>query len=166
MTYDRKPLILLLAFTFSTFLFSQQKITITLSVDTVKFDPSDMESSCSFTAYYSKSGRTIEWNEVLEDFIIDAQVGDEIFWEGISESSADDIIDIKKIKRENNSQIFKRATNYGKKLGHLNKETVEAQILYDTENQQDYKYSIFFKINGKGRTFKIDPKIKVGTSKK
>lgn len=147
---------LLLLFSYS---FSQETITITLIVDTNTFNSSDPNNSCSFKAIYSKSGKVIKSDKDIENFTIDAKVDDTIIWEGTALNSKD-IIDIKRIKRENNSKVFKKRRNYGKRIGNSNREIVESKILYSTKDKEDYKYVLSFKY--KGRTYKIDPKIKVG----
>ena len=144
--------------------FSQATITIKLIVDTANFNPDDLSSSCSFEATWSDSGKVVRSNGDLENFTIDAFVDDTILWEGQSSSSDLAVIDIKKIDRENDSKIFKTKKHYGKIRGNSNKETVEDRVLYDTEDMPDYKYKIFFKINRRGATHKIDPKIKVGSN--
>jgi hypothetical protein len=143
--------------------FSQATITIKLIVNTANFHPDNLSASCSFEATWSDSGKVVRSDGDLENFTIDAFVDDTILWEGQSSSSDIAIIDIKKIDRENYSKIFKDKKNYGKREGDSRKETVKSKILYDTKDQPDYKYKIFFKINGRGKTHKIDPKIKVGS---
>lgn len=143
--------------------FSQETITVELLIDTANFDPSNLNSSCSFKATWSNSGKVVTSNGNLEDFTIDITVDDIVIWEGKSTSSDATIIDIKKVDRENNSKIFKNKKNLGKIRGNSNKESVEATALYDTQGKPDYKYKIFFKINHRGKTHKIDPKIRVGT---
>lgn len=159
-----KPIIfcLLGAFTISSS-FSQETVTVKLLIDTANFNPAKLSESCSFVATWSNSGKVVRSNGDLENFAIDVFVNDTIVWEAMSTSSDDTIIDIKKIDRENNSKIFKNKKNTGKIRGNSNKESVEANVLYDTKGKPDYKYKIFFKINHRGTTYKIDPKIKVGT---
>jgi hypothetical protein len=143
--------------------FSQATITIKLIVDTANFDPNNLSASCSFEATWSDSGKVVRSDGDLENFAIDAFVNDTLLWEGQSSSSNIAIIDIKKIDRENNSKIFKNKKNYGKREGDSKKETVKSKILYDTKDKPDYKYKIFFKLNNRGKTHKIDPKLKVGS---
>jgi hypothetical protein len=148
---------------FSAIGFSQATITIKLIVDTANFDPDNLSASCRFEATWSDSGKVVRSDGDLEDFTIDAFVEDTIVWEGESSSSDIAIIDIKKIDRDNDSKIFKDKKNYGKKEGDSRKEIVKSKILYDTQDKSDYKYTLFFKINNRGKTHKIDPKIKVGS---
>ena len=143
--------------------FSQATITIKLIVSTANFDPDDLSASCSFEATWSDSWKVVRSDGDLENFTIDAFVDDTILWEGQSSTSDIAIIDIKKIEGENNSNIFKDKKNYGTRDGDSRKETVKSKILYDTKDKPDYKYKIFFKINNRGRTHKIDPKLKVGS---
>ena len=147
----------------STVGFSQTTITIKLIVDTANFNPNDLSSSCRFEATWSDSGKVVSSNGDLENFTIDAFVDDIIIWEGQSSSSDIAVVDIKKIDRDNDSKIFKTKKHYGKIQGNSNKETVEDQVLYNTEGMPNYKYTIFFKINRRGTTHRIDPKIKVGS---
>jgi hypothetical protein len=148
---------------FSAIGFSQSTITIKLIVDTANFDPDNLSASCRFEATWSDSGKVVRSDGDLENFTIDAFVEDTIVWEGESSSSDIAIIDIKKIDRDNDSKIFKDKKNYGKKEGDSRKEIVKSKILYDTKDKSDYKYTLFFKINNRGKTHKIDPKIKVGS---
>jgi len=151
-----------LIFFFSIFSFSQATITIKLLVDTGNFDPSDLNKSCSFQATWSNSNKVVKSNGNLEEFAIEAFVDDTILWEGVSTSSDISIVDIKKVDRDNDSKIFKNKKHYGKKRGNSNNKTAEGKVRYNTKNKPDYKYKIFFKINHRGATHKIDPKIKVG----
>jgi len=155
------------ALLFFTFSFSQEKIVIELIVDIENFDETNLSSSCSLKATYSKSGKVIESGDDLVNFTVPAKLDDIIVWEGVAlNSDADDIIDIKKIMRANESKIFKSRRNYGKRSAQLTvpKEIVECRIMFSTENKADYKYSIFFKINKGRTTYEIDPKIKVGST--
>jgi hypothetical protein len=155
-------LVICLIFLFSEFGFSQATITIKLIVDTANFDPDNLSGSCSFEATWSDSKKIVRSNGDLEKFTIDVFVDDTIVWEGQSSSSDIAIIDIKKIDRKNDSKIFKKKKHYGKKHGNSNKETIQGKLLYSTKGKPDFKYDILFKINRKGKTYKIDPKIKVG----
>lgn len=143
--------------------YAQDTITVTLMVDTQNFNPDDLNDSCSFKAVWSDSGKVVTSTGDLEGFEFGAFVEDTIVWEGVSTSSDSDLIDIKKVVRENDSKIFKDKRNNGQRRGSSNKETVQAKILYSTVGKPDYKYKIYFKINQSGKTHKIDPKIKVGT---
>tara|TARA_R100001369_G_scaffold73042_2_gene101487 strand:- start:645 stop:1145 length:501 start_codon:yes stop_codon:yes gene_type:complete len=156
-------LVISLIFLFSAVGFSQATITIKLIVDTANFDPDKLPASCSFEATWSDSGKVVRSGGDIENFTIDVFVDDTILWEGHSSSSDIAIIDIKKIDQGNDSKIFKTKKRYGKKRGNSKKETVEDQVLFTTKGKPDYKYKIFFKINHRGKTHKIDPKIKVGS---
>jgi hypothetical protein len=152
-----------LIFLFSTFGFSQATITIKLFVDTANFDPGNLPASCSFEATWSDSGKVVRSDGDLKNFTIDVFVDDTIVWEGQSSSSNIAIVDIKKIDRDNDSKIFKSKKHYGKKRGNSKNETAEDKVLFTTKGKPDYKYKIFFKINHRGKTHIIDPKIKVGS---
>jgi hypothetical protein len=153
-----------LIFLFSTIGFSQDTITIKLIVDTDNFDPDDMSASCSFEAVLP-SGEVQRSTGNLEDFKIVATVEDTIIWEGQALDSLI-IVDIKKIRRDSGKEIFNSRRLYGSQQGNSNKETVKSKVLYSTQSAEnaeihdEYKYSISFKIN-KGKTYKIDPKVRI-----
>lgn len=157
-------LVICLVVLFSTSGFSQDTITINLIVDTDNFDPDDMAASCSFEANWS-SGEVETSTGNLEDFLILATVEDTVIWEGQALNS-DVIVDIKQIKRDSGKDIFNSRRLVGSQQGNSNKETVKAKILFSTESAEnsqihdDYKYSISFKID-KGKTYKIDPKMRI-----
>ena len=156
-------LISFLIFLCSAVCFSQETITIKLIVDTANFDPNNLPASCSFEATWSYSGKVVRSDGDLKNFTIDVFVDDTIVWEGQSSSSNIAIVDIKKIDRDNDSKIFKSKKHYGKKRGNSKNETAEDKVLFTTKGKPDYKYKIFFKINHRGKTHIIDPKIKVGS---
>lgn len=157
----RSILILFVISLSSTAVFSQATITIKLLVDTENFNPRDLVESCRFEATWSNSRKVVRSNGDLEGFVIDAVVGDVIVWEGASSSGSSDVIDIKRVDRGRGSKIFKNDKHSGKKVGNSKKETIQDKVLYDTKGKDDYKYDISFKINGKGRNYKIDPKIRI-----
>ena len=157
----RSILVLFIVSLSSNAVFSQATITIKLLVDTENFDPNDLTNSCSFVATWSNSDKVVRSNGDLEGFVIDAVVDDVIVWEGESTSSGTDIVDIKKVDRGSGSKIFKNDRHNGRKVGGANKETVQDKVLYDTKGKEDHKYDISFRINGEGRNYKIDPKIRI-----
>lgn len=148
---------------FCAYSYSQETITITLLVDTDNFDPENLSKSCTLTAVYSKSGKVIESNGDLESFTIDAYVDDEIIWVGKSTGSKEEIIDIRRIKRENDSKVFDSRRIYGKSDGITANKIARSTILFDTENKEAFKYEIHFEIASWRDSYKIDPKIKVGS---
>jgi hypothetical protein len=158
-SFVKSFLAVFLIFLFSTIGFSQETITIKLKVDTDNFDPDDISASCSFEARW-ESGHVERSTGNLEDFKVEATVEDTIIWEGQALDSVG-IVDIKKIRRDSGKEIFKGRTHLGSKQGNSEKETVKSKVLYSTKNHDDYKYSISFKINKKGKTHKIDPKITI-----
>jgi hypothetical protein len=100
-------------------------------------------------------------NGNLKDFTVEANVDDIIKWEGESKSSNISIVDIKIIDRKNNSKIFKNKKHYGKKRGRSKNKIIEAKALHSTKGKDDYKYDISFEINHTGKSYTIDPKIRV-----
>ncbi|MBO3117686.1 hypothetical protein J4050_13095 [Winogradskyella sp. DF17] len=162
-SFFKKEYAIAIALVFSLFAYSQQTITITLMVDTQSFNPETPLASCSLKAEYSRSGEVLEAWDNLENFTVPATVDDNIVWEGMSTSSGRTRVDIAKIQGENDSRIFRKRTNYGRLTEVNPHKVVESKILYSTKDKPDYKYSIYFNINNGRDTFKIDPKIKVGT---
>jgi len=142
--------------------YTQETVTLTLIVNTSNFNADNLNASCTFEAQWSNSGQVIRSNGNLEDFTIEVNVGDIIVWEGISSTSENDVIDIKRIAQANNTRIFNNERNDGQMRGNSNKETVVDKVLFNTNGRPDYKYDVFFKINRSGPTHKIDPKIRVG----
>lgn len=160
-SFVRSFLVISLISLSTTAVFSQSTITIKLIVDTENFDANDLTKSCSFVATWSNSRKVVRSSGDLENFVIDAVVDDVIVWEGESSTSSTDVIDIKRVDRGGGSKIFKNARHSGRKIGNSKKETVQDKVLFDTKGKADYKYNISFKINGKGRNYKIDPKIRI-----
>lgn len=146
---------------------SEPTVTIRLIVDTDHFEKKNWPASCHFEATWSDSGKVEKSIPgKLECFSIEATVGDIIKWEGESSSPETVIVDITKIRRAQKSgtKIFKNRSNYGTKHNSSKKETVEAEVMYNTIDKADYKYNISFKIVGASNangTYKIDPKVSV-----
>ncbi|WKK65661.1 hypothetical protein [Lutimonas zeaxanthinifaciens] len=88
------------------------------------------------------------------DHTVYANVGDTIFWSGES-TDGSGAIDIQKIKYERGTNVFDRDELDGTT-------TVTGIIKRNTSNKPDYKYTISFKIDGTGKMYSIDPKLKVG----
>jgi len=142
-----------------------QTITITLTVDTILIRPDNLNASCSFKAVYSNdpSNPVSSSKGSLECFNIkNAKVGDIIVWKG-EPKDENTVIDINSIKRENNSEIFNNKILVGKAPDSKNGKVVQAEIIADTKDKDDYKYEIEFNVKGSSTVYKIDPKIKVGS---
>ena len=144
-----------------------QTITITLTVDTTTIRPDNLNASCSLKAVYSSdpNNPVSSVKGSLECFTIKkAMVGDLIVWKGQSKDQAT-IIDINSITRENNSEIFKDKTLLGAEPIPRKGKVVQAKIIADTNDKDNYKYEIEFNVRGSSTIYKIDPKIKVGSLK-
>ena len=86
-------------------------------------------------------------------FTVTGNVGDSFVWKGEAYSGSDEL-DITKIKYEKGTKIFDEESIDGTK-------TVKAVAKFNTNGKDPYTYKISFKINGKGRTYHIDPKVKI-----
>jgi len=109
--------------------YTQETVTLTLIVNTSNFNADNLNASCTFEAQWSNSGQVIRSNGNLEYFTIEVKVGDIIVWEGISSTSENDVIDIKRIAQANNTRIFNNERNDGQMRGNSNKETVVDKVL-------------------------------------
>jgi hypothetical protein len=148
----------LFLFSFSSKIVHEQpqprNIFITLNVDTGRIVKPNINAFCNFGQDPSISN---------ENFTIQAGIGDNIIWQGVSSSAPDtDIVNITSINYQGGKNIF------GKNIltGNSNiPEKVIGTVLYDTPEGQDYKYKISFTVlnNGVKRngTFAIDPKIQI-----
>lgn len=161
-----KYLVVLFVILFCSVSTAQDTIIIKLVVNPKTIDRTDLNASCRFEATHSNPKfSTISNDGDLEDFHIVAKVGDIIEWVGESEQGNCDIIDVKKIKRENKTEIFNSKSQKGKRVAATRNKVVSRKILSDTEKKVDYKYTLKFKVNEILRAYKIDPKIKVGSAK-
>jgi len=87
------------------------------------------------------------------EFTVTGNVGDTFVWKGEAYSGSDEL-DITKIKYEKGTKIFDEESIDGTK-------TVKAVAKFNTKGKDPYTYKISFKINGKGKTYHIDPKVKI-----
>ena len=87
------------------------------------------------------------------EFTVTGNVGDSFIWKGEPYSGSDEL-DITKIKYEKGTQIFDNESIEGTK-------TVKAVAKFNTKEKDPYTYKISFKINGTGKTYHIDPKVKI-----
>ena len=86
-------------------------------------------------------------------FTVTGNVGDTFIWKGEAYSGSDEL-NITKIKYEKGTKIFDKDLNEGTK-------TVKAVAKFNTKGKDPFTYKISFRINGKGRTYHIDPKVKI-----
>ena len=97
-----------------------------------------------------------------KEFGFEAIVNDSIIWEG--RTTDGEFVKIKKIKYNkkvnNKTKIF--SSDYLRGKEYNGREKVKGKVMKSTENLPDFIYDITFKVNGKGRAFTIDPKIKIG----
>ena len=125
-------------------------IIITLSVDTENIEQDNIEKYCHFGQH----------SEKLEEYTTDAKVGDFIIWRGVPTEKKDDIVNIKSIRYEKGTKIFKKKKLRG---DGGNPKMVIGRVLKNTET--DFKYKIRFNVIHKGAKqkvkFFIDPKIRV-----
>lgn len=143
--------LLSLALLLSGAMMGQATHVVTLHVDTNTISNPNPSASCYFSV---SEGTNILDNNSPEAFTIYADVGDTIIWQGVS-SVSDDPVNIKMIKYSNGPRIFSEDDIPGDN-------SVQAIVVRDTRNQDDYKYQIFFDVIRSGARFQIDPKIKVG----
>ncbi|MBT8264627.1 MAG: hypothetical protein KJN75_04770 [Muriicola sp.] len=135
--------------------------TITLVVNKAEVTRSNPSAACYFEV---SKGTTLLPNPSgsSKDFGFEALVNDSIVWEG--KTTDGDYVKIKKIKYNkkvnNKTKIFKSDDLRGRLYN--GREKVKGKIIKSTENLPDFIYDITFKIKGRGRSYTIDPKIKVG----
>ena len=135
--------IALFAFNNSSFAQVQEHL-VTLVCDT-----DQLKTEKPFEACYFAQNPEVD----PRDYEITVNVGDVIIWEGQA-ASGEDKIDIKKIKWDHGTKIFAKDFIDGI-------ETVTGTVKHDTENKEDFKYTIQFRVNDSRKMYKIDPKVKV-----
>lgn len=140
--------VVLLLFTYT---FNGQTHVITLHVDTSNLTVDNVSSDS--ISYFSAPTAQVDVPSPPEDFEITVDDGATIIWEGASFSNPDDTVDIIMIKRQRGPKIFSSDDIPGNG-------SVQAKIINNTPDDA-FKYKILFKVNGAGRTYKIDPKIRV-----
>jgi len=96
------------------------------------------------------------------DFNTTADVGDTIIWQGQTNPASNYVIDITQVKKDNvpgNQNVL--GGNNGTLQGNgLSPETVTGTVQANTYSEAE-EYSVFFKVNGTGTNFQVDPKITV-----
>ena len=139
---------------FNTNSFSQAAEThyITLNVDTSTIN-SQNESSVS--NFGQEEGVT------NEDYTISVRVGDTIIWKGISSVSENDVVNIKSINYEGDTNIFNQNILRGN--GENPELVVGTAVTGNIGDSLKYKISFTVLNNGVKRqgTYHIDPKIRI-----
>jgi len=135
--------------------------TITLVVKKADITRSNPSAACYFEV--SKGTKLLpNPSGSSKDFGFEAFVNDSIIWEG--RTTEGEFIKIKKIKYNkkvnNKTKIFGSDALRGKE--YKGREKVKGKVIKSTKNLPDFIYDITFKINGMGRSYTIDPKIKIG----
>jgi len=136
--------IALLSFSNATFAQGQEH-TITLKCHINRLqENNDPYKVCKFEGQTETDTR---------QFTVTGNVGDTFIWKGEAYAGSDEL-NITKIKYEKGTEIFDKESHEGTK-------TVKAVAKFKTKNKDPYTYKISFKINGKGKTYHIDPKVKI-----
>jgi hypothetical protein len=137
------------------------KHTITLVVKKADIARSNPSAACYFEV---SEGTKLLPNPSgsSKEFGFEAAVNDSIIWEG--KTTKGEFVKIKKIKYNkkvnNKTKIFNSDAIRGKYYN--GREKVKGKVMKSTENLPDFIYDITFKVNGKGRSYTIDPRIKIG----
>lgn len=123
---------------------AQTTHTITLHVNTSDITKSNLSSTCNF-------GQSADISN--EDFNLDVNIGDDVVWDIVATDDMPREVNIINIKYEKGRNLF-RKDKITKKGG-----VVKGLVVAGAKGQSE-KYSIRFKVKGKG-TFVIDPKITI-----
>jgi len=136
--------LLLCVYSFNTY-GQQTEHTITLKchIDHLK-EGKDPYKFCKFEGQTETDTR---------EFTVTGKVGDTFIWTGQAHSGSDEL-NITKIKYEKGTKIFDQDLIEGTK-------TVKAVAKFNTKGKDPYTYKISFKINDSGKTYHIDPKVKI-----
>ncbi len=143
-----KSLFLSLVFVvfFTGLSYAQNQIDATLSCDVAALEASTPAyQACSFVDQQPGTD--------TREYTIYAEIGDAIIWSGES-TDGSAAIDIRKIKYDKGTNVFNKTDLDGET-------TVVGEVKKNT-NGKPYKYTISFKVNNKGRMYRIDPKVSVG----
>ena len=141
--------IVLLSFSFNSCTNDYKDITITLHVDTDNVKQSNTSTTCNFGQPAGISN---------EEYLVKANVGDNITWVGAAIPPSEGEVNITMIKHIKGSKVFAKDELKGKKK-------VNGKLKNVTKKDSLYKYKIFFTVNGKGQKYHIDPKLEVGKVK-
>lgn len=126
-------------------------ITITLRVDTDNVNNKNLDQTCHFDGQPEGVSN--------EAFTIEANVGDVIVWQGVSSTSASDVVEITNITHDGSNggkNIF------GKDLLPEGTSRKVTSRITQSSGEAGYKYKIAFKVTNKGKrsgTLHIDPVI-------
>ena len=127
----------------------ENTIYVTLNVDTSQITDQNLAQSCYFTGQPDDTA--------MEDFTVEANVGDTIIWQGISTNApSTDIVHIQTIHHHHGRNAFDREDHFGDDRSHK----ISKKVQYSAEGEQSYKYTLTFTVfnNGNKRgTFHIDP---------
>ena len=138
----------------------QQTHTVTLYVNTAEITHQNTNQVCYIIAETSGED-PIQSDGDLENFTIEVNLGDIVVWNGVSTSSENDDVNIKRIKHEHGPDVFENPDLPG---NGQNREQVQGTVRRGNRGDIE-KYKIHFTVfnNGNQRNgnFKIDPKIKV-----
>ena len=131
---------------FSNTTFGQaQELTITLKCHINRLQENkDPYKVCKFEGQTETDTR---------EFTVTGKVGDSLVWKGEAYSGSDEI-NITRIKYEKGTKIFDEEPIVKAK-------TIKAVAKFKTKENDPYTYKISFKINGRGKTYHIDPKVRI-----
>ncbi len=121
----------------------EHTVTLKCHIDSLK-QKKDPYKVCKFEGQTETDTR---------QFTVTGKVGDSFIWKGEAYSGSDEL-NITKIKYEKGTRIFANDSIEGTK-------TVKAVAKFNTKGKAPYTYKISFKINGRGKTYHIDPKVKI-----
>ena len=141
--------IVLLSFSFNSCKNDNKKskdITITLHVDTENVKQNNTSTTCNFGQPANISN---------EEYLVKANVGDNITWVGSAIPPSEGNVIITKIVHQGGPNVFDRNEISG------NGKLVIGKLKNKTKKDSLYKYKIFFKVNGKEQQYHIDPKLEV-----
>ncbi len=141
-------LMLIVVFAFSINSCNCEKLdtkTITLYVDTDNVKQSNTSTTCNFGQPANISN---------EEYLVEANVGDNITWVGAAIPPSEGEVIITKIVHQGGPNVFNRSELNGRG------KTVSGK-LKNAAKKTPYKYKIFFKVNGKEQQYHIDPKLRV-----
>lgn len=130
-----------------------QTHVITLNVNTAELTKDNVNSD--EITYFTAPDTQIDVESPPEAFEITVEDGSTIVWEGVSTSSDEDMVDIFMIKHVNGPRIFSSGDINGNGNGKAR------GVVKKQQSDEAFKYTILFKVNRRGRMYKIDPKIKV-----
>jgi hypothetical protein len=127
----------------------ENTIYVTLNVDTGQITNQNLAQTCYFTDQPDDTA--------LEDFTVQANVGDTIIWQGISTNApSTDIVHIQTIHHHHGRNAFDQEDHFGDDRIHK----ISKRVQFSANGDQSYKYTLTFTVfnNGNKRgTYRIDP---------